>query len=1749
MSKNRKRVFHSSSSSGEEEIEKEKTDNNSNDEDIFSDSDHLSIQENENLDRITKKKRTNKMNKKPNDSKGFEALFGTDNLDEDDENRSDTNNGERSVNSGDENNDGYLVGMRQDSWDSEDEMEGFIEDEEREKKDYKKKYKSNDSQNLYKESEINNSMLSRASTDQRKTILSIFGNMDSDISGDEDFSERDEDYREDESDDNNEEDGKVSDSSEASSEEDSDELNEEDQIQKKLKKKTQKKKANVKLKLLKLYQNVIDPYELEERFLTIKDALIQQKDIPERFQLHRGTFRTVTKFKDLKFPSFDEKDYTEEEIIEEAQWISYQMFSNENFREYVNIIIPILYYLRVKKFDIPYIQRYKNGCYFGKLNDSDIWTIYNKSLMFDRFKTRKEILSLIYSKKYNSRSKNNLLGLGSPNEETFKTLRDYLKKCQTNEELDDMFICYKVNMNKMAISNMKTKFLRASLSKHYKLIHQFGISASQFGENLEFNSQYNPVINPTEMPLNLAFKFIDKRFSTPSRVINAIRFVIEQQIVSEPTVRRAIRHIFLQFARVYVRPTEKGKNDIDYSHPYAGIKYIKAKPIHDFLNEQFLLISKAEKEGLVTVSFEIPIKNNDNTNYYDDYDKSNSLGNNIDQLNFTNKNNNHSTEQLKYGDNNNDKKTNKDDNNDDDWKLEDNWGTSTANQDGWGINKDDQKKDWNEDEKEINKNKNNNNDNDNNSNNNNNNNNDDMNLNNPNHSNIEKEFQAFYGNESNKENTTYKEEFLKLQQKRSKYKHNVLLTQLEKLYLNKEKTEISRQWNMIRSIILYNVLNKYLIPHFETEVRSKLIKEATELVAEKSSRRLLEMIQKGPFQPNMVDSQGIDLSTNIPKKGSSIVMSVSFISDMDPVMCVITDQDGNLGEFITLTELSFRKFDTVKREIPQNEVEDILKLDSFIRNELPDVIAIAANSFKSRRIYTYLLSLTQRMRNLKVPHITFVPTDVALLYMQSKTGNEEFPNLSRPMKHAISLGRRVQNPLMEITRLCSKNLNTLRALKLHPLQNQVPKKRLNRAFERAFVDVVNKVGVNFDEIYIHKHKSSILQFVSGLGPRKSQSIIQQFSSRNVSREEFLKSNIIDKCIETNCIGFLKFINSPNILDLTRIHPDKYLIAYKLLDEIVNDIGERFIKNNKLSKQQTVQKQIMELLSRSKLIENFDLKNFIQVIYKSKIFEESNKNFSSDALERCNSIDNYQQLINLILQEFFYPFRDTREDYRDPNEKELFYMITGETSDSMRVGQILQCQVMRFDKIRRRDHENENYSNGLGKNKVQKNLQEEEKDNYKVFVKILSNGLFTHIFSNHLLSYWKPNFELIDDNERMKIIDKKNKNNYRILTKGEIVKAKIISFNYQFFKINLTIREQEVSNEYLFTKKDDRIKNSSGDDQRKSNRRNNIILPYYDKYYDKDSEMKDYIDSIKPEIQKREYIRRMIKHPHFKNVSYEQTIEELNKREQGEFLFRPSSKGVDHLTLSWKFADGIILHYDILEKEKPNNFTIGRKLTLNNINYEDLDEINAGFIEPMSIFVRDLMDSRHYLDMNKPDCIKYLQNKKIEEPKRIPYKIIISRKYLGKFELCILPNKSVKTHYISIITEGFRLERVIHLTVEKMIEWFKREFSSRAQQRQQPQKHHHHHHQQQQQQQQMSHNNRRGYNYNNNNTSRTNQNNYQNNYHQNIPINQNFSQSRQWSQTIPNNTNHSSRNLQNTGYKPQFRNQNFRNHNQSSHQKK
>ncbi|XP_013922018.1 PREDICTED: transcription elongation factor SPT6-like [Thamnophis sirtalis] len=215
----------------------------------------------------------------------------------------------------------------------------------------------------------------------------------------------------------------------------------------------------------------------------------------------------------------------------------------------------------------------------------------------------------------------------------------------------------------------------------------------------------------------------------------------------------------------------------------------------------------------------------------------------------------------------------------------------------------------------------------------------------------------------------------------------------------------------------------------------------------------------------------------------------------------------------------------------------------------------------------------------------------------------------------------------------------------------------------------------------------------------------------------------------------------------------------------------------------------------------------------------------------------------------------------------------------------------------------------------------------------------------------------------------------------------------------------------------------------------------DAHYDFADEAADHKqeEELKRKQQRTTYIKRVIAHPSFHNINFKQAEKMMETMDQGDVIIRPSSKGENHLTVTWKVCDNIYQHVDVREEGKENAFSLGSTLWINTEEFEDLDEIVARYVQPMASFARDLLGHKYYQDCNGGDRKKLeelLVKTKKEKPTFIPYFVCSCKDLPGKFLLGYQPRGKPRIEYVTVTPEGFRYRNHIFPTVNGLFRWFK-----------------------------------------------------------------------------------------------------------------
>ncbi len=334
-------------------------------------------------------------------------------------------------------------------------------------------------------------------------------------------------------------------------------------------------------------------------------------------------------------------------------------------------------------------------------------------------------------------------------------------------------------------------------------------------------------------------------------------------------------------------------------------------------------------------------------------------------------------------------------------------------------------------------------------------------------------------------------------------------------FLNKRviKNEKSIVVDIVKDAIV-DAYKRLIAPSIEREIRSDLTSVGEESAIDNFGKNLEALLLTPPMKERVV-----------------LAFDPGFVNG-----CKIAVVDKN-GKYLDSTVV--KPFLKGGNYVEQSEI--IVK--NLINKYKVDIIAIG-NGTASRESEVFIANLIKKY-NLDCKYV-IVSEAGASIYSASKEAIEEFPDLAVEKRSAVSIGRRLQDPLSELVKIPPSGIG------VGLYQHDVSEKKLSENLDFVVSKVVNSVGVN-----INTASSSILKYVSGLTKRTIDKIIDYRNTHgNFKSREELKKLLSDKVYE-QAIGFLRITGGNLVLDATSIHPESYDKTNMLLSDLkvsLSDIG-------------------------------------------------------------------------------------------------------------------------------------------------------------------------------------------------------------------------------------------------------------------------------------------------------------------------------------------------------------------------------------------------------------------------------------------------------------------------------------------------------------------------------------------------------------------------------------------------------------------
>lgn len=404
-----------------------------------------------------------------------------------------------------------------------------------------------------------------------------------------------------------------------------------------------------------------------------------------------------------------------------------------------------------------------------------------------------------------------------------------------------------------------------------------------------------------------------------------------------------------------------------------------------------------------------------------------------------------------------------------------------------------------------------------------------------------------------------KEDFLKVKLEKPEEK---ILNNIEKDII-KGETQFT---NMLKDTIL-DSFKRLIEPSIDREIRSDLTEKAEEKAIKVFGQNSKQLLLGAPIKGKTV--MGFDPAY---RTGCKIA---------------VIDETGKVLDYTTVYPTA-----------PQNDVEGAKKeLLKLIEKDKIDMIAIG-NGTASRESEMFVADMIKEA-NREVCYV-IVSEAGASVYSASKLATEEYPDINVSIRGAISIARRLQDPLAELVKIDPK------AIGVGQYQHDVNQKKLAESLTGVVEDSVNKVGVD-----VNTATPSLLSYVSGINKTIAKNIVKyrDENGKLKNRKQLLKVPKLGKVAFEQCAGFLRILDGDNPLEVTAVHPESYEATEKLLQKI--DFDKKDLRN------------------------------------KEKLEELQNKLKNVDVKQTAKELEIGEMTLADIIAEISKPGRDPREDMPKP----------------------------------------------------------------------------------------------------------------------------------------------------------------------------------------------------------------------------------------------------------------------------------------------------------------------------------------------------------------------------------------------------------------------------------------------------------------------------------------------------------------------
>ncbi|MDM0867708.1 RNA-binding transcriptional accessory protein Tex [Clostridium perfringens] len=342
-------------------------------------------------------------------------------------------------------------------------------------------------------------------------------------------------------------------------------------------------------------------------------------------------------------------------------------------------------------------------------------------------------------------------------------------------------------------------------------------------------------------------------------------------------------------------------------------------------------------------------------------------------------------------------------------------------------------------------------------------------------------------------------------------------------YLNKKVLKGNKITDKYLEESIKDSFKRLIYPSIEREIRSELTSKGEEGAIDIFKANLKALLMQAPIKGKVV--MGFD-------PGFRTGCKVAILDET--------------GKFVENT--------TVYPTAPQNRIDETIStLKKLIKKHGVQVISLG-NGTASRESEEVIAKMLKEIKEETGKELFYVIVSEAgaSVYSASELANKEYPDLDVTVRGAISIGRRLQDPLAELVKIDPK------AIGVGQYQHDVTQKKLDESLAGIVEDCVNNVGVD-----LNIATPSLLSYISGINSSIAKNIVdyREENGKFKSRKELLKVKRLGQKAYEQCAGFLRVMESKEALDNTSVHPESYGVA----KELIKTLGytEEDLKNGKL----------------------------------------------------------------------------------------------------------------------------------------------------------------------------------------------------------------------------------------------------------------------------------------------------------------------------------------------------------------------------------------------------------------------------------------------------------------------------------------------------------------------------------------------------------------------------------------------------------